>query len=227
MQRILPSLFLLLLPVAAFAHEHRVYQVGDKSYNITVGMLNEPVHVDDKTGVEVIVSDLSKPVKGAASDDGPAGAPVTGLEKTLKVELSAGDQKKTLDLEPEDGATGAYQAVFYPTVQTTYTFRLTGTLNGQPIDVSYSCNPAATEDTPEDTTPLKVNDTVTQVSKGGAFGCPEARSDDEFPVQSDTDADLTARVTALEHRNGPTIGAAIAIAVAIGVSVASARRRKQ
>ncbi len=213
---------LFLLPLAAFAHEHRVYQVGNKKYNITVGSLDEPVHVDDKTGVEVIVSDLSNPPTGAAamSDDGPTGTPVTGLGKSLQVEVSAGDQKKTLSLEPEDGKDGSYAAVFYPTVQTTYSYRIFGTLNGVPLDVTYACNPAPTADTPEDTTPQKLSDQVTQTLKGGAFGCPEAKADAEFPEAAAPLADLTSRVQALESNRKSVDTGSIGIVVGvIGVLV--------
>jgi hypothetical protein len=185
----------------ASAHEHRVFTIGGKPYNITVGSLNEPVYVDDRSGVEVIVSDLSKPSTTGASDDGPAGAPVTGLETTLKVEVSAGTQKKTFDLEPED-TPGSYRAVFYPTVQTTYAYRLTGTVNNVPVDLTYTCSPAATTDTPEDKTPVKISDQVTQTLKGGAFGCPEAKADAEFPETGVPVADLTSRVLALETAHG-------------------------
>ncbi len=193
------TVLFLASPLTAFAHEHRIVTVGDTQYNITVGSLNEPMYVDDKTAVELIVSNLSSDKKNVTtSDDGPTGTPVEGLEKDLKVELSAGDQKKVLGLSPEEGAPGSYEAVFYPTVQTTYSYRVFGTLNKELIDITYTCSPAATADVPEDTTSVKLSDHVTQTLKGGAFECPETKADVQFPATSASIADLTARIQALE-----------------------------
>ncbi len=61
-----------------------------------VGFLNELVCVDDKTGVDLKVS-LVDPDKLNDSSSSNV-KPVEGLEKTLKVEISAGDKKKVLDL---------------------------------------------------------------------------------------------------------------------------------
>ena len=193
------TVLFLASPLTAFAHEHRIVTVGDTQYNITVGSLNEPMYVDDKTAVELIVSNLSADKKNVTtSDDGPKGTPVEGLAKDLKVELRAGDQKKVLEFTPEDGTPGSYEAVFYPTVQTTYSYRVFGTLNKEPIDLTYTCSPAATADVPEDTTSVKLSDHVTQTLKGGAFGCPEAKADAQFPTTGAPIADLTSRVQVLE-----------------------------
>jgi hypothetical protein len=183
------SVFALLLPASALAHEHRVFQIGNKDYEITIGSLNEPVNVGDKSGVELTVADLSvprviqQPMEDGGGDEDHGGNPVMELEKTLKVEVNAGDQKKTFDLRPQWGTPGGYQAVFYPTMQTTYTYRLMGTINDVPVDLSFSCNPAGHPVTQEDTTPVKLSDQVTQKSKAGAFGCPQARTAVEFPSQ--------------------------------------------
>src|SRR4051812_35407579 len=94
---LLPLAFLLLaLPSFAFAHEHDVYDIGGKQYQFVVGSLNEPIVVDDKTGVDLTITAAAMPTMSADGDmDGPAkdAAPSTGLEKTLKVEISAGDKK--------------------------------------------------------------------------------------------------------------------------------------
>lgn len=39
----------------ASAHENRLYNIGNKDYWITVGSINEPVFVDDKSGAEVFI----------------------------------------------------------------------------------------------------------------------------------------------------------------------------
>lgn len=216
------SLF-FLLPFTAFAHEHRVLTIGDKQYSVVVGALNEPVYVDDRSGVEVIVSDLSAPQKLQAmadgeGDDGPTGVPVQGLEKTLKVEVIAGDKKQTFSLEPQDGKPGSYQAVFFPTVQTVYTYHLTGTINGIPLDASYTCSTRITADVPEDKTVVHVSDKVTQTLKGGAFGCPLAKADAQFPEHSSSLIDISATVESLAaSKAGIDIGALGLIAGLVGI----------
>ena len=91
---------LLLAPLTALAHEHDMFQIGDKQYQFVVGSLNEPVVVDDKTGVDLTVtSGGGAPTRSPDGGmDGPPtkSAPVTGLDKTLQVEISAGSQKKVL-----------------------------------------------------------------------------------------------------------------------------------
>jgi hypothetical protein len=200
--RVLLSFFvaasLAAMPLSAFAHETQNFTIGDKTYSFVVGSLNEPVAVDDKSGVELTVSlvhaeeeehmDESQPHTHEAEESHA----VTGLEKTLKVEVSAGAKKKIMDLSPKWGEPGAYQAVFFPTVQTTYTYRFFGTVNGVAVDLTFACNPAGHPQTSEDTSQVKLSDTVTRVLKKGAFGCPMAKADLGFPEPSATLHDLSS-----------------------------------
>ncbi len=222
----------LLLPLSASAHEHRTYQIGDKQYNITIGSINEPIHVDDKSGVEVMVSDVSTPAKAAddgdGDDDGPAGSPVSGLDQTLRVEVSAGTEKETFDLHPRWGEEGSYEAVFYPTVATTYKYRLFGIINGIAVNLTFICKSSASEESPNDTTSVKVSDGATQTSKGGAFSCPEPRQNAEFPSVSASAADMAARIEVLEKKNGTTNTVSIALgAVAIALALTAIRRTRR
>jgi len=52
----------------ASAHENRLYNIGNKDYWITVGSINEPVFVDDKSGAEVFIkaADTSSPLDSNA-----------------------------------------------------------------------------------------------------------------------------------------------------------------
>lgn len=195
----------LAMPLMASAHEHRMYEIGGKTYAFTVGSLGEPVVVDDKTGVDLSVEEFS----GKGMDHGHGseaaqqkGTPVTGLEKTLKVEISAADKKRVMDLAPQYGKPGSYKAHFIPTVQTTLTYRFFGEINGTPVDLSFTCNPAGHPVTEDDTTEKKLSDGVTQTLKKGAFGCPMAKADLGFPEPSATINDLRSggseRVAKLE-----------------------------
>src|SRR4030095_12528385 len=130
----LPALCVVLWTQTAGAHENHTNRIGDKTYQFTVGSLNEPVAVDDKTGLDLRVSAIAKP--------GAEGTPVTGLDQTLKVELAAGGKKKVYNIQPAFGQVGAYRTAFYPTVQTTLSYKIFGTVDNIPIDVTFTCNPA-------------------------------------------------------------------------------------
>ena len=214
---------LLLAPSAVLAHEHQSFRIGTAEYEFTVGSLNEPVAVDDKTGVEVSIQKLTPDAHaGVAHEDGDehaASTPVTGLEKTLKVELIAGNQKKMLDLTTIFGQPGSYKAVFIPTVQTTYTYRFVGSIEGTAVDLSFTCNPAGHPASPEDTTELKLSDDVTRMKKSGAFGCPMAKDALGFPEPAPT-------LTSLSGGSGTATATTLA-SVALAFSlVAFASKRK-
>ena len=137
---------LLAAPLTAEAHEVR--QIADGRYQIVVGFMNEPVFAGDKSGLEFFVSDLSAPATPQASaasdgdeDEESAGAPVDGLEKTLKAEVIYQDQTLELPLDARYGTPGAYQSIFYPTKPGDYTFRIYGTIGDTPIDESFTSGP--------------------------------------------------------------------------------------
>lgn len=183
------------VPLAASAHEHAIFKIGNGTYQFVVGSLNEPVAVDDKTGVDLTVQKCTSascaPSMSMDGDmDGPAGTPLAGLEKTLKVELSAGDQKKVLALSPVYGKPGSYSAAFYPTVQTSYTYRFTGQVDGMPVDLSFTCLPEGTAKSADVTDAVKITDQVTQLSRGGGFGCPLGKESLGFPKPSATNTGL-------------------------------------
>ena len=220
---------LLALPLSAFAHEHRIFKIGSKTYLIEVGFINEPVRTGDKSGMEMEVQDLGtpavihQPMEDGGGDEDHSGAPVTGLEQTLKVDVSAGGQTVTYDLQPTWGVEGAYYAPFYPTAQTTYSFRLLGTINGIPVDITYACNPAAGEEMPEETTEVMLSDSVTQLSKEGAFGCPKDRTEVEFPSPSGM-SKYVAGSSEINLATVGTMGAAVALVIAL---IALVRTRKK
>lgn len=168
-KKILFATLLTILPLIASAHERQVFRIGDKTYAFVVGFANEPVFVDDKSGVDLRVR---------LAD--PADTPVEGLDKSLKVEVSANDKKKTLPFEAAFRDPGLYHAWFFPTAATTYQFRVTGELNGVPINLTFSCVPAHGPSAP-DKSEVKVSEGVTRIFKSGAFGCPLAKDAARIP----------------------------------------------
>lgn len=215
------AFLIIASPQGASAHETHIYKIGNTFYAFVVGSLNEPITVDDATGVElhVNISDGPHPEESGRGHEAESAA-VTGLDQTVKVELNAGSARKTLDLRPKFGAPGQYTAKFYPTVQTTYTYRFFGTINSVPIDVSFSCNPAGHPQSEDDESEVKISANVLRTFKRGAFGCPTAKADMGFPEPSaslhelnqKTDA-VTARVSDL----APTTRNFILLAMGVGV----------
>ena len=186
-----------IAPEFAFAHEHQVFKVGDKYYQFTVGSLNEPIAVDDKTGVDLRVEMITAEHAQELHTDAPGMVhaeekfpPVTSLDKTLKVELSAGSEKKVLNMNPAYNDPGAYKANFIPTLQTTYAYRFFGTINNAPVDVKFTCSTGDTGAAVDDGGMMKISDAVMRISKVGAFGCPMAKADLGFPQSAPTLGDL-------------------------------------
>lgn len=188
-----------LAPYFASAHERQVINVGGTNYLFVAGSLNEPITVDDKTGVDlrVLIADPKNP-----SDSKAAGAkPATGLEKDLKVEISGGGQKKTIDLSPAYGDPGAYRAIFYPTTDAQLSYRVFGTLNSIPFSQTFSCHPGGHQmQAPDDTAVVPLSDGVTRTLKAGMFGCPVAKADLGFPEHSSSIADIQKNISDIEAR---------------------------
>jgi hypothetical protein len=192
---IVPVLLLAVVVVYGrdvMAHETHQYRIGDKTYEFVVGSLNEPVSVDDKSGVDLRVREIMEEDAEAEDDHGVTEGAVEGLNQTLKVEVSAGTQKKVFDLSPVFGAVGSYKTTFYPTLQTTLSYRFFGRLNETPINLTFTCNPAGHPQSAEDKTEVAVSDGVARILKRGAFGCPVSKASLGFPEPSASVHDLAS-----------------------------------
>jgi hypothetical protein len=170
-----------LAPLVASAHQTAVYNIGGERYQFVVGSLNEPIAVDDKTGVDLRVVMVGHEQMGD-NDHHAAGGAVTGLEQTLQVELVAGTNRKVLDLSPRYNTPGSYSAPFYPTEAVVLSYRFFGTINNTEIDITFTCREegaAAAQEGEREIAPG-----VTQIEKRGGFGCPADKTDMGFPRQS-------------------------------------------
>lgn len=163
----------------AFAHQRQLYTIGGQDYLIVIGSLNEPIFVDDKSGVDlrVLRADPNNPMNSSA--DGAT--PVDGLEETLQVELGAGNVTRVLQLEPAFGEPGAYEAPFYPTVATTITYRLFGTINNTPVDLTFTCTPTGEAGAAADMSTVQISEGVVRKGIEGGYGCPAPLTDAGFP----------------------------------------------
>ena len=112
-----------LTATAALAHEQR--EVGDLTFS--VGMLEEPVFVGQKSGLDLRV------VRGEE--------PVQGLEETLRASVTAGGETRDLEISPIFGEPGAYRSVFFPTAAGPYSFTITGEVDGTAVDETFTAGP--------------------------------------------------------------------------------------
>jgi len=181
----------------AAAHERDTFKVGNKYYLLTVGSLNEPFIVDNISGVDLRVAQLS----GPSGETAGKGTPVTGLERTLKVELAAGEKKETLSFDPSDKAPGAYSANFIPTVQTTYSYRIFGTIESDSVDLTFTCVTGEVSESAEDNSSVKVSDSITRIRKVGAFACPASKKALGFPEPALSSYELNHSVQSLSAVN--------------------------
>ncbi len=165
-------------PSLASAHERGVFEIGGAYYQFVVGSQNEPIVVDDKTGVSLRVQRLS-------SATATTGTPVSGLEKSLQVEISAKGQKRVQEMTAVYGEAGSYDSLFYPTVATTYTYRIFGTIENAPVNLSFTCHAGAhVMGGAPDLTPKDMGGGVTRVMQSGMFSCPMDKAELGFPVAS-------------------------------------------
>jgi hypothetical protein len=109
---------------AVFAHEQR----DIAGYDMEVGLIDEPVFVGERSGLEFFVH------KGDT--------PVSGLDKTLTATVTFGDRTIPLPLSGREDDPSAYESVFIPTAAGPYTFHISGTIEDKPIDERFTSSPA-------------------------------------------------------------------------------------
>jgi hypothetical protein len=207
----------LLAPTLCSAHETRMYLIDTVPYEIIIGSVNEPVVVDDKTGVTLeIVRD---------------GDYLIDAQEYLKVELIASGTSRVQDLVPLYGNEGIYRSKFIATEAVPMTYRVFGMLEGVPVDLSFACNPKGHQHTEVQTENVVIGEKVVQVSKEGMFSCPEPKENLGFPKASPDMAALQAAVTALEgQQETPTrdtllLVLCVLVLGSLGLSVYSIRRK--
>jgi hypothetical protein len=135
---------------------------------------NEPVAVDDKTNVvlTVVSPNMTDPTNAEANGT----QPITGLENSLKVDIMAGNKTLSSNLDPAFGELGVYESeTFYPTIPTTFSFRVYGDINGTSFDNTVSCNPILGEDVPPDNSTVKISNGVERMALIGGLECPDDR----------------------------------------------------
>lgn len=200
----------------AFAHERQLYTIGGQDYLIVIGSLNEPIFVDDKSGVDlrVLTADPNNPMNSTAE----GAVPVEGLEETVQVELGAGNVTKVLQLEPAFGEPGAYEAPFYPTVATTLTYRLFGTINNTPVDLTFTCTPTGEAGATADNSTVQVSEGVVRKGIEGGYGCPAPVTDAGFPEPLMSNNEIVTTLDRLQSQIGSTNSSTGSTAATTGTS---------
>ena len=172
----------------ALAHEDN--DLGE--YAMEIGLIDEPVYVGEASGLEFGVSKGEQPVEG--------------LETTLKAQVIVGEKSMDLPLTAREDQPGWYESKFIPTQAGPYTFHITGSIEAQPVDATFTSSPEGFNE---------VQDT--------AAG--------QFPVQFPSQADLVAQAQLGADAAGQlpivmalAVGGLVAGLLALGIAVANRRR---
>ncbi len=217
---ILATLAMLAITSAAQAHERQVFDVDDRLYLFTVGSINEPISIDDRSGVDLRVQ-LADPRN--VGQPLPTPRPIEGLNTSLQVEVIAGGKKRLLPLEPVFRDPGAYRATFIPTIATSYTYRVFGQLDeGQPIDVLFTCNSEGHVQTADDKSKVNISDNLRRTFKSGSFDCPRSANTIQFPEETSTNHETDHKIAS----QAKLLHTTIAIAVISLILAVIALRRK-
>jgi hypothetical protein len=133
-------LFALALSAALPAKAHEGRNVG--KYVVELGWRNEPATAGLPNGPDVYITFVDPKKDGGDNIK----ATLEALKVELSVEISFGPAKKTLKLRPNEPFYSEYEGVGYinfvadliPTRAGDYTFKLTGTINDQAVDETYT-----------------------------------------------------------------------------------------
>ena len=153
-------LFLLIVPsLAGIAYGHTVDSVGE--YRVEIGWMNEPVVSEETNAVEFYVSPLEPDLK---LEDQVFENGISGLKKTIKIQLIYKDESITLPLSPDHNIPGKYYAFINPTVSGFYQANILGSIEDTPI--SLSMHPPKVEERSYIEFPEPSDLTVTQMIDG-------------------------------------------------------------
>ncbi|QMU54108.1 MAG: hypothetical protein GKS07_03810 [Nitrosopumilus sp.] len=125
-------LFLLIIPgLAGIAYGHTVDSVGE--YRVEIGWMNEPVVSGETNAIEFFVSTLEPDLD---LEDQIFKNGISGLKKTVKIQLVFKDESITLPLSPDHNVSGKYYAFINPTVSGFYQANILGTIKDTSISLS-------------------------------------------------------------------------------------------
>ena len=186
---VLVAVSLLLFSGTAYAHERRT--VGP--YQFVVGWLTEPAYVGQLNSLDLRVTDTR------------SGQPVSGLEKTLTADVSAGGLAPfKLEVSARFGTAGAYNGDVMPTVVGTYTFHLVGKIDTTTIDEKFTSGP----------------NTFGDIENTAALQYPT-----KVPVADDLARKLDAISSGVDQTRLLALGALVVGIIALGAAAMAGRKR--
>jgi len=112
-------------------HAHTIDSVGD--YRVEIGWMNEPVVSGETNAIEFYVSPLESDLE---LEDQIFKNGISGLKKTIKIQLVYKDESIKLPLSPDHDIPGKYYAFINPTVSGFYQANIMGTIIDTPISLS-------------------------------------------------------------------------------------------
>jgi len=124
-------LSILIIPGFSIAFGHTIDSVDN--YRLEIGWMNEPVVSGETNGIELFISPLEPDLdlKNQIFQNG-----VSGLEKSLKIQLVFQDHKITLPLEADHNIPGKYYAFVNPTISGYYQANILGTIGESTVGLS-------------------------------------------------------------------------------------------
>jgi hypothetical protein len=117
--------------ILSTAYAHTIDSVGD--YRLEIGWINEPVVSGETNGIELLVSpfDPNLPPEEQEFKDG-----ISGLEKTLKIQLVYKEQKITFPLKADSKISGKYYTFVSPTSGGYYQANILGKIEDTTVSLS-------------------------------------------------------------------------------------------
>jgi hypothetical protein len=170
---------LLIAPSMSFAHERRT--IGAGKYDVVVGWDTEPAYVNEKNAASIRIS---RPGTNPAE-------PVTGAEKTLRVEIRQGAQTRSFALRAAFGQPGYYLADIVPTRDGDYVLTFVGSIGSDQINEKFD-------------------------TADGKFNAVQPATDVQFPIAAPDPAEIVAELqgTRAAAQSAQTVGF---IGVGVGV----------
>jgi hypothetical protein len=170
---------LFLAPSLSIAHERRT--IGAGKYDVVVGWDTEPAYVSQKNAASIRIS---------KAGTNPA-EPVTGADKTLKVEIRQGAQTRSFALRAAFGQPGYYLADIVPTRDGDYVWSFVGAIGSDQITEKFD-------------------------TADGKFNAVQAATEVQFPIASPDPAQIVSELQAARAaaQSAQTVGL-----VGVGVGV--------
>jgi len=151
---------LLIIPFfSGIAYGHTIDSIGE--YRVEIGWMNEPVVSGDTNAIEFYVSPL---ISGLDLKDQVFKNGISGLNKTVKIQLVYKDESIMLPLSPDHNIPGKYYAFVNPTISGFYQANILGIIEDTPI--SLSMHPPKVEERSYIEFPEPTDLTLTQMIDG-------------------------------------------------------------